>query len=156
MMNGKRTMMTTREAVNEFLRRLATDDAAHVAALFAEEVDFLCAGSEAVPWIRPRRTRADMADFFATMHAAFVPEDRSASLSLFLVDGLEAVVMGHVSQRLRANGVAFTIPFALRLTVVNGQIIRYHIYEDSLTVADAVKADGAGPRPDPAHGLPSF
>jgi hypothetical protein len=33
-----------------------------VAELFAEEVDFMCAGSEKVPWIRPRRTREDMAD----------------------------------------------------------------------------------------------
>jgi ketosteroid isomerase-like protein len=81
-----------------------------------------------------------MADFFATMNAHFVPEDRSASVSGFLVDGEDAVVMGHVSQRLKHNGRAFTIPFALHLTVSGGEISRYHVYEDSLTVAEAFTA----------------
>ncbi len=48
--------------------------------------------------------------------------------------------MGHVSQRLKSNGKAFTIPFALHLAVSAGLITRYHVYEDSLTVAEAVTA----------------
>lgn len=131
-------MKTTRDTVNEFLRRLAEERAAEIAALFADEVDFLCAGSSSVPWIRPRRTRADMEEFFATMANAFVPEARNAHLGLSLVDDTEAILMGHISQRLKANGIAFTTPFALRLTVVDGEIVRYHIYEDSLTVAESV------------------
>ena len=75
---------------------MTSGDAETTAELFAEEVDFLCAGFERVPWVRPRRTREDMADFFRTMNANFVPEDRSASVSVFLVDGEDAVVMGHV------------------------------------------------------------
>ena len=132
--------MTTRATVEELLIRIACDDAEMTAELFAEEVDFLCAGSEKVPWILPRRTREDMADFFGTMNASCVPKYRSASVSGFLVDGEDAVVMGHVSQRLKSNGKAFTIPFALHLTVSDGLITRYHIYEDSLTVAEAVTA----------------
>ena len=130
--------MTTRDTVEDLLRRMASGDAEMTAEIFAEEVDFMCAGSEKVPWIRPRRTREHMADFFGTMNASFVPKDRSASVSGFLVDGEDAVVMGHVSQRLKSNGRAFTIPFALHLTVSDGLITRYHIYEDSLTVAEAV------------------
>lgn len=130
--------MSTRATVEELLNRMASGDAEKTAELFTEEVDFLCAGSEKVPWIQPRRTRADMADFFATMNASFVPEDRSASVSSFLVDEEDAVVMGCVSQRLRSNGEAFTTPFALHLTVCDGLITRYHIYEDSLTVTEAV------------------
>ena len=49
--------MTTRATVEELLRRMASGDAETTAELFTEEVDFLCAGSEKVPWIRPRRTR---------------------------------------------------------------------------------------------------
>ena len=131
---------STRAAVEELLGRMASGDAEATAELFAKEVDFSCAGSEEAPWLRPRRTREDMADFFRTMTESFVPEDRSASLSSFLVDGEDAVVTGHVSQRLKRNGRAFTIPFALRLTVSGGRITRYHVYEDSLTVAEAVGA----------------
>lgn len=132
--------MSTRGTVEELLSRMSSTDAGMTAEMFAEEVDFMCAGSEEVPWIRPRRTREDMADFFGSMNASFVPEDRSASVSTFLVDGEDAVVMGHVSQRLRSNDEAFTIPFALHLTVREGLITRYHVYEDSLTVAEAVTA----------------
>ena len=132
--------MSTRDTVEELLRRMASGNAETTAELFAEEVDFMCAGSEKVPWIRPRRTRKDMADFFGTMNASFVPGDRSASVSGFLVDGEDAVVMGHVSQRLKSNDKVFTIPFALHLTVSGGLITRYHVYEDCLTGAEAVMA----------------
>lgn len=136
--------MTTRDTVNEFLQRLGESDAAAIVELFDDDVDFLCAGSESVPWIRPRRTAADMEDFFATMAAAFVPEERAVSLSLVLIEDGEAVLMGHVSQRLRSNGVAFSSPFALRLSVVDGKICRYHVYEDSLSIANAVTGKPAG------------
>jgi uncharacterized protein len=139
-LEGEDTEMSTRDTVEELLSRMASGDAEMTAELFAEKVDFMCAGSEKVPWIRPRRTREDMADFFGTMNASFVPEDRSASVSGFLVDGEDVVVMGHVSQRLKSNGRAFTIPFALHLTVSGGLITCYHVYEDSLTVAEAVTA----------------
>lgn len=137
---GEDIEMSTRGTVEELLSRMSSTDAGMAAEMFAQEVDFMCAGSEQVPWIRPRRSRQDMEDFFASMGASFVPEDRSASVSTFLVDGEDAVVMGHVSQRLKSNGRAFTIPFALHLTVCEGLISRYHIYEDSLTVAEAVTA----------------
>ena len=130
--------MTVRTTVEELLSRMASGDADTTAELFAEEVYSMCAGSEEMPWMRPRRTREDMVDFFAAMNASFGPEDRSALLSALLVDGKDVVATGHVSRRLKSNGEAFTIPFALRLTVSDGLPTRYHVYEDSLTVAQAV------------------
>jgi ketosteroid isomerase-like protein len=43
-------------------------------------------------------------------------------------------------QAFKSNGRAFTIPFALHLTVTEGRITRYHVYEDSPTVAEALAA----------------
>ena len=43
-------------------------------------------------------------------------------------------------QTVLSNGTAYTSPFALHLTVEDGLITRYHIYEDSLTVAHALSA----------------
>ena len=80
--------MSTRTTVEELLSSMASGDADITAEIFVQEVDFMCAGSERVPWIRPRRTRQDMADFFASMNGSFVPEESSA-------------VMGKVSQRLK-------------------------------------------------------
>ncbi|MGH3088063.1 MAG: nuclear transport factor 2 family protein [Rubrobacteraceae bacterium] len=75
--------MNTREVVEELLGRMAHGEAEAIADLFASDVDFSRAGN--APWIKPRRSREDMADFFAEMDASFVPEERSASVSTVLV-----------------------------------------------------------------------
>jgi hypothetical protein len=129
--------MSFRETVDTFLRTLAGGDPDAIAALFAETVDWKIFGSPAVPWIRHCSTRADVADFFRTMLDNFVPAERAAEISQIVVDGSHAVVLGEISQTLRANGRAFTTPFALHLSGEAGLITRYHIYEDSLTVAEA-------------------
>ncbi|GAB2589359.1 nuclear transport factor 2 family protein [Streptomyces capparidis] len=133
--------MSTRAVVEEFLVRLGEGDAEHTAELFADEVDCMVAGSPEVPWLRPRRTRADMADLFATMAAHFVPEKRSVTPMAFLVDGENAVLTGHAEQTLRASGRVLSFPFALLLSVRDGRITRYHVFEDSLAVAEAVRDD---------------
>jgi ketosteroid isomerase-like protein len=66
-----------------------------------------------------------------------VPEDARASVDTFLVDGTDAVLMGHVSGTVRTTGKPFEGPFALRLTVEHGRITRHHLYENSLSISDA-------------------
>jgi ketosteroid isomerase-like protein len=51
--------------------------------------------------------------------------------------GTDAVLLGHVSGTVRATGKSFEGPFALRLTVENGRITRHHLYENSLSIAEA-------------------
>ncbi|QYC39485.1 SnoaL-like domain protein [Nonomuraea coxensis DSM 45129] len=133
----------TREVVQELLTRMGEGDHERVAALFAEPVDWRLdwpdEGHPAVPWIRPRSTRADVADHFRTLEAYHAPELNGTTVSTILVDGADAVVFGDIVQTVKgAGGVSYTSPFALRLTVEDGLITRYHIYEDSLTVARAL------------------
>lgn len=131
----------TRAAVAELMRRIATGGA--VEELFAEPVDWLLswpAGPSDVPWIRPRHTRADVADHFRALAGHHVPEKNGTTVSQIVVDGPEAVVFGEIVQTLRRTGREYRSPFALRLTVTDGLITRYHIYEDSLTVARAVSS----------------
>jgi ketosteroid isomerase-like protein len=140
--------MNTREVVNEFLSRLsagATPD--EVAALYAENVDWQVNWPEPehpdVPWIRPRSTRADVADHHRTLAAASVAGEGSAGVSRILIDGDDAVVIGETAQTMRSTGRRFSTSFALHLTVVDGLISRHHVYEDSLAVAEACRADSA-------------
>ncbi|MBB5079499.1 nuclear transport factor 2 family protein [Nonomuraea endophytica] len=134
----------TRAVVEELLRRIAEGDHERTAELFAEQLDWRldwpADGHPAVPWIRPRSSRADVADHFRSLSAHHVPELNGTSVARILVDGADAVVLGEIVQTVRANGAAYTSPFALHLTVEEGLIIRYHIYEDSLTVARALSA----------------
>jgi ketosteroid isomerase-like protein len=134
----------TRDLVEELLRRMADGDHDRTAELFAEPIDWRldwpAEGHPAVPWIRPRSSRADVADHFRSLEAHHVPELNGTSVTRILVDGPHAVVLGEIAQTVRAGGIAYTSPFALHLTVEDGLVSRYHIYEDSLTVARALSA----------------
>ncbi|UJW35524.1 nuclear transport factor 2 family protein [Saccharothrix sp. AJ9571] len=132
---------STRAVVTGFLDRLATGDPDLVAGLFAEQVDWQldwpAEGHAAVPWIRARSTRADVADHFRQLNEFHVPEKQGGGAPKILVDGTDAVVLGDIRQTVRATGRAYVARCALHVTVEEGLITRYHVYEDSLTVARA-------------------
>ncbi|MCR6484058.1 nuclear transport factor 2 family protein [Amycolatopsis sp. OK19-0408] len=132
----------TRAAVTEFLTRLADGDPDRIAELFAAAVDWQLdwpeAGHPAVPWIRERSTRADVAEHFRELNTFHVPGARGGTAPRILVDGPDAVVLGDIRQTVKATGRAYTARCALHLTVDSGVITRYHVYEDSLTVAQAL------------------
>ncbi|MFJ8465292.1 nuclear transport factor 2 family protein [Streptomyces swartbergensis] len=128
---------STRAVVQEFLAARLAGDTGRLVELFADEVDWVLADNPGVPWIRPRSTAAECAAQFTELMEHTVPEDARASLDAFLVDGADAVLMGHLSGTVRATGKSFEGPFALRLTVENGRITRHHLYENSLSIAEA-------------------
>ncbi|MFP3986371.1 nuclear transport factor 2 family protein [Streptomyces sp. E11-3] len=127
----------TRAVVQEFLAARLAGDTTRLVELFAADVDWLLAENPAVPWIRPRSTAAECAAQSAELAEHTVPEDARASLDTFLVDGTDAVLTGHLSGTVRATGKSFEGPFALRLTVEDGRITRHHLYENSLSIAEA-------------------
>ncbi|MDN3259698.1 nuclear transport factor 2 family protein [Streptomyces sp. CSDS2] len=128
---------TTRSVVQQFLAARLAGDTERLVELFADEVDWLLAENPVVPWIRPRSTGAECAAQSTELAEHTVPEDARASVDAFLVDGVDAVLMGHVSGTVRATGKSFAGPFALRLTVEDGRITRHHLYENSLSIAEA-------------------
>ncbi|CAM3182572.1 nuclear transport factor 2 family protein [Streptomyces albus] len=131
------TADSTRATVQKFLALRLAGDTEGLTALFADRVDWLLAENPAVPWIRPRSTAAECAAQFTELMEHTVPEDARASVDTFLVDGTDAVLTGHVSGTVRATGKSFEGPFALRLTVEDGRITRHHLYENSLSIAEA-------------------
>ena len=134
--------MNTRETVDEFLRRVAAGDPERIGQLFADEVDWKVDVpdgdySQTVPWIRHRSTRADAADNFREIGEHHVPGESDVRVDAVLVDGPDAVVLGEVAHTAKPTGRSYVAAFALRLTVVDGAVTRFHIYEDSLAVAQA-------------------
>lgn len=134
----------TRGVVTELLGRIGAGDPDHIADLFAEPVDWGLSwpsdGHPSAPWIRPRASRADVADHFRTIAAHHDPQRNATSVRQVLVDGQDAVVLGEIVQAVRASGTAYSSPFALHLTVQGGLVTRFHVYEDSLTVVRALTA----------------
>ncbi|MEV3993538.1 nuclear transport factor 2 family protein [Streptomyces sp. NPDC049837] len=127
----------TRAVVQEFLAARLAGDTGRLVALFADEVDWVLAENPVVPWIRLRSTAAECAAQFTELMEHTVPEDARASVDTFLVDGTDAVLMGYVSGTVRETGKSFEGPFALHLTVEDGRITRHHLYENSLSIAEA-------------------
>ncbi|MFI9170194.1 nuclear transport factor 2 family protein [Streptomyces lincolnensis] len=127
----------TRAVVQEYLAARLAGDTERLVAVFADEVDWVLAENPAVPWIRPRSTAAECAAQVTELTEHTVPEDARASVDTFLVDGADAVLMGHLSGTVRATGKSFEGPFALHLTVRDGRITRHRLYENSLSIAEA-------------------
>ena len=137
--------MSTRETVDELLRRIAAGDPEQIAQLYAEEVDWWLDWPDGdyartVPWIRHRSTRAGVADHFRLIGEHHVPGESSARVDAVLVDGADAVVLGELRHTAKPTGRRYAAAFALHLTVVDGQVTRHHVYEDSLAVARAFGA----------------
>ncbi|MDL4774931.1 nuclear transport factor 2 family protein [Actinomadura xylanilytica] len=134
--------MDTRTVVQTLMQSVAAGDSATIESLFADVVDWRLdwpdEGHPAVPWIRPRRTPAEAAAHFSEIRTHHVPEKDASEIHQILVDGPDAVVLATIAQTARATGREYTALCALHLTVENGLITRYHVYEDSLTVANAL------------------
>ncbi|MEW2569707.1 nuclear transport factor 2 family protein [Streptomyces sp. NPDC047070] len=130
----------TRAVVQEFLAARIAGDTGRLVGIFAERVDWMLAENPGVPWIRPRSTGAECAAQFVELTRYTVPEDARASVDVLLVDGADAVLTGRVSGTVRATGKSFEGPYALRLTVEGGRIVRHHLYEDGLAIAEACAA----------------
>ncbi|MFC5181643.1 nuclear transport factor 2 family protein [Actinomadura harenae] len=136
-------MTTTRTTVEDLLGRIAEGDPAHLAALFADDCDWKLNWPDAehgraeTPWIRHRTTPAEAAAHFAEIAAHHVPEKNETRIDRILVDGDDAVLLGVIRQVARTTDRPYTSRLALHVTVRDGRITRYHVYEDSLAVAQA-------------------
>jgi uncharacterized protein len=135
--NQTTTEKTTEKIVASFLVRLGEQDAERIGELFADEIDWFVPGSRTLPWTGPRSRREQVAGYFRTMWPAFVPGRSAATVDKVVIDGADAVVFSRFSHIVAKNGRRLETPAALRLTIANGQIIRMHLYEDTLAVHDA-------------------
>ncbi|GAB2713936.1 nuclear transport factor 2 family protein [Nocardia thraciensis] len=137
------TAPATRAVVEELLHRIAAGDPERVAELYAPEIDWKLDwpetehGRAATPWIVHRQTRADAARHYRQLAEQHVTAAVGTEVERILVDGPDAVVLGEIRQTARATGRAYRSRFALHVTVENGLITRHHVYEDSLSVAQA-------------------
>lgn len=131
----------SRAVVEEFLRHLDRQDADALQALFAAEIDWYVPGSAALPWTGRRTRREEVAPYFTTMWPHFAPGSSIVTPERFIVDGGDVVLLAVFTHTVLANGREFTTPVAMHLGVDDGRIVRMHLYEDTLTVAEALRAD---------------
>ncbi|MGF1426241.1 nuclear transport factor 2 family protein [Kitasatospora sp. LaBMicrA B282] len=119
----------TAETVQEFFGRFGAGDRPGMLALFAPTVDFLVAGAETVPWTGHRTTPAEVDAFLRS--ALEDVTTKEFAVERILVDGADAVVLGSFAHEVHRTGKLFSSVFALRITVNDGLIERYHMFENS-------------------------
>jgi ketosteroid isomerase-like protein len=130
-------MTDTRTVVGEVFRLLADWDAEGVSKLFAEEIDWYVPTAPALPWGGTRTHRSEVQEFFQTMWAHFDTDQSELGLEQILMDGEDAVALGTFSHVANSTGERFTTPVALHMRVVDGQVTRLYLYEDTYAVAKA-------------------
>ncbi|MCM2392941.1 nuclear transport factor 2 family protein [Streptomyces sp. CWNU-1] len=120
-----------------FLARLQEGSPVRIAEMFAPEVDWVIAENPAVPWIKPRRTRSDVADHFRELAQGQQADPAGTSIGAITVTDDEALLSGWLAGTVRATGKSFRSPFTMRLRVKDGLIVGYRVVEDALAIAAA-------------------
>ena len=130
------TVPTARELAESLFRYLGIGDLPAAAALFAPAVDFAIPSAPGIPWIPQVDSPAGMLEFFTRLPIHL--EQKKLEIGKILADDEDAVALGHLMSRVRATGRDIDSRFAAHLSVRDGQIYRYHFFEDSWAVARAL------------------
>lgn len=134
------TQQSTDEIVDAFFAAFGAGDQAAILALFAETVDFRVEGAPEVPWTGVRSRREELAGFFGSFGEVLgAPE--SFEVTGRVTQDADAVVFAECAFPVLATGKTFVNPYALRFSVQDGRIVRYHMYEDSYAVHRAFVRD---------------
>lgn len=125
-------MSDTRTTVETYLKALAKHDIDTLLNMTADPADWAVHGSPLVPWLGKRSNHIQITEFFHLLDTDLTVLD--FQIEKILVDGDEAVVLGEFRQRVNDTGREFHSTYALRLTVKDGRIVRYHMHEDSYAI----------------------
>ena len=127
---------TSRTVAEKFVERLGRQDPDGIQELF----DWHVPGSDALPWTGRRTRREEVAPRFTTMWPHFARGRSKVVLERVIVDGGDVMLLAVFTHTVRAGGKEFTTPTAMHLVVEDSRIVRMHLYEDTLTVAEAFTA----------------
>lgn len=132
---------TSRSVAEKFVERLGRQDADGIQELFAAEIDWHVPGSDALPWTGRRTRQEEVAPYFTTMWPHFAHDGSKVVLERIIVDGGDVMLLADFTHTVAANGKEFSTPAAVHLVVEDGRIVRMHLYEDTLTIAEAFNTD---------------
>lgn len=123
--------------VKEFFRRAGTGEPVDkIAELVSEQVDWFVAGdTNVVPWIGRKVGKAGAAEFYAQIREQIASE--VFEVSEILSQGNRVIALGKLASRVVRTGKLIESEFCFDFTVENGEIIRFRLFEDSFSVAQA-------------------
>ncbi|GAA4666238.1 nuclear transport factor 2 family protein [Streptomyces youssoufiensis] len=139
---------STRATIDAYLAKTRARDLDGAVALFSEDVDWDAPASGAAPWSGRRSSRAEVAEFFRLLHEYLAPQDFTVTHTV--VEGDHGVIIGHLTDTVKATGATLATPFAAHVTVRDGQIVGYRLFEDTHALAKALSGVTGPPGTDGA------
>jgi uncharacterized protein len=136
-LNTEEIESITKNRISLFLERLTAGNADGLSELFAEEIDWYVPGSKDLPWTGHRSKSGDVAVYFRTMWPHFIVGKSESTLEKIIVQDNDAVVFAKFTHFVKSTGRGFETEAALHFTILEGKIVRMHLYEDTLAVSQA-------------------
>ena len=129
----------TRAVVHNLFDRLAAGASPRqLAEHFHEDVDWFIPGdTKVVPWIGRKVGRAGVEEFYQQIRDLTTPVE--FTINRVLADGTSAVVLGHLITEVGSTGRRIDSDFAFDIEIEGDLITRYHMFEDTWAVAEAVR-----------------
>ncbi|MER0242153.1 nuclear transport factor 2 family protein [Streptomyces sp. HSW2009] len=127
---------STRAIIETYLAKTRARDLDGAVALFAEDVDWDAPASGATPWSGRRSSRAEVAEFFHLLHQYLATDEFTVTHTV--VEGDDGVIIGHLTDTVKATGAKLHTPFAAHVTVQGDHISRYRLFEDTHALAKAL------------------
>ncbi|MFT2019073.1 nuclear transport factor 2 family protein [Streptomyces sp. 796.1] len=127
---------STRAIIETYLAKTRARDLDGAVALFAEDVDWDAPASGATPWSGRRSSRAEVAEFFHLLHQYLATDEFTVTHTV--VEGEHGVIIGHLTDTVKATGAKLHTPFAAHVTVEGDHISRYRLFEDTHALAKAL------------------
>ncbi|NOL42498.1 SnoaL-like domain-containing protein [Kribbella sandramycini] len=118
------------------LQHVGAGETDAAAALFADDVDFFIPRAAELPWVPDVDSAAGMATYFGLLRTHL--DGKRFDVERIVADATDAVVIGQLVSTVRATGRDIESRFAIHVGTRDGRITRYHFYEDSLAVAQAL------------------
>ncbi|MEU9521657.1 nuclear transport factor 2 family protein [Streptomyces sp. NPDC048224] len=118
---------------------LAEGRSGEAAALFADSVSFSIPHPPGIPWVPEVHSPAGMRTFFELLQTHV--RTKEFELRQIIAEGDDVVLLGRMVSEVKKTGRDIDTAFALHITVRDGRITRYHLYEDSHAVARAYFGD---------------
>ncbi|WP_186319089.1 nuclear transport factor 2 family protein [Streptomyces sp. SAJ15] len=144
------TATTATDTVRAFFAAFATHDLDQILALVDEDAHWYVPGEPAlVPWAGERRGHASLREFFELVFT--VAEPLAFDIHGMAELGDTVLIPGRFAYRYHRSGQTLDDEFILKITVRDGLVTDYRIFEDSLRLARAYLGDTApGALPGPA------
>src|SRR6266478_3384395 len=129
----------TLRLAQEVLGRMGSGaEPAEIAKLFSKDMEWEIAGDTGVlSWIGKKSGRAAITDFVNDSRAMI--ERISFEVHDILASGNRAVILGSLASKLKRTGKIMQTDFAIVLTLVRGEIVRFQMFEDSFAVSQAAR-----------------